>query len=130
MAGWRDRAMAALDAKALAGQPQRAEVLKLLKDSWSGKASVDSVGYRITRGYMYALYDQLFESAMNSWRRSIRKPAWLSITSRWPVVVARVLDQQPAAWLPPQYANWQALHLAAIDRVIASLTKDGQPLAS
>jgi penicillin amidase len=78
---------------------------------------------------MYALYD-LFESANEQLAAIDPKASMASITSRWPVVVARVLDQQPAAWLPPQYANWQALHLAAMDRVIASLTKDGQPLAS
>ena len=44
----------------MAGQPQRAEMLRLLKDNWSGRASVDSAGYRITRAYMYALYDLLF----------------------------------------------------------------------
>jgi penicillin amidase len=44
------------------------------------------------------------------------------------VVLARLLDQQPAAWLPPQYPNWEALQLAALDRVIAELTKDDQPL--
>ncbi|WP_348698719.1 penicillin acylase family protein [Duganella fentianensis] len=130
MTSWRERAMAALDARAIADQPQRAEVLKLLKDSWTGKASVDSVGYRITRGYMYALYDLLFENANEQLAAIDPKASVASITSRWPVVVARVLDLQPAAWLPPQYASWQALHLAAIDRVVASLTKDGKPLAS
>jgi penicillin amidase len=100
--------MAALDAKALAGQPQRAEALKLLKDSWSGKASVDSVGYRITRGFMYAVYDIVYESANAELAAIDPKASMASITSRWPVVVARLLDQQPAGWLPPQYANWQA----------------------
>lgn len=129
MTAWRERAIAALDAKAVEGHAQRAEALKMLKESWTGKASVDSVGYRITRAYMYALYDILFESANEEMAKVDPKSNMAAVTSRWPVVVARVLDQQPAAWLPPQYASWQALQLAALDRVIADLTKDGKPLA-
>jgi penicillin amidase len=127
---WRERAMAALDAKALEGHPQRAEALKLLKDSWTGKASVDSVGYRIARGYLYALHDIVFESANEEMAGIDLKASMASVTSRWPVVLARLLDQRPAGWLPPQYASWQALQLAALDRVIDSLTRDGQPLSA
>ncbi|MES2163590.1 MAG: penicillin acylase family protein [Pseudomonadota bacterium] len=129
MKPWRERAIAALDGKAIEGNAPRAEALKMLKESWTGKASVDSVGYRITRAYMYALYDILFESANEQMAKVDAKSNIAAVTSRWPVVVARVLDQQPAGWLPPQYASWQALQLAALDRVIADLTKDGKPLA-
>jgi hypothetical protein len=46
------------------------------------------------------------------------KASMASVSSRWPVVLARLLDQQPAGWLPSQYADWQALQVAAMDRVI------------
>ncbi|MTV36715.1 penicillin acylase family protein [Duganella radicis] len=127
---WRERAIAALDAKAVAGNAQRAEALKLLKDSWSGKADVDSVGYRITRGFMYAVYDIMYESANGELAKIDPKSTMASVSSRWPVVLARLLDQQPAAWLPPQYPDWKSLQVAAMDRVIKDLTKDGQPLSA
>jgi penicillin amidase len=53
----------------------------------------------------------------------------LAASSRWAAVLARLLDERPAAWLPPDYANWQDLQLAAIDRTIVEVTKDGTPLA-
>ncbi|MQA40869.1 penicillin acylase family protein [Rugamonas aquatica] len=130
MTAWRERAIAALDSKALEGHPERAEALKMLKDSWTGKASVDSVGYRITRAYMFMLYDILFETANGEMKKVDVKANMAMVTSRWPVVMARLLDQQPAGWLPPQYASWQALELDALDTVISDLTKDGKPLAS
>jgi penicillin amidase len=129
LSAWRERAMAALDAKALAGHAQRAEALALLKNSWSGRASVESAGYRITRGFMYAVYDIAYENANAELAKIDPKASMASVSARWPVVLARLLDQQPAAWLPAQYADWQALQVAALDRVIADLTKDGQPLA-
>jgi penicillin amidase len=51
------------------------------------------------------------------------------VSARWPVLMARLLDEQPAGWLPKGYADWRAVQLAAIDRVIAEQTKDGKKLA-
>ena len=128
IAPWRERAIAALDARALAGQPQRTEALRLLKESWSGHASVDSVGYRIARGYMFALYDILYANANGQLAAIDAKANMAAVSSRWPAVVARLLDEQPAAWLPQAFDSWQQLQLVAIDRVVADLTRDGQPL--
>ncbi|PHV06387.1 penicillin acylase family protein [Janthinobacterium sp. BJB412] len=129
IAGWRERAVAALDAAAVAAKPQRAEALRLLNSSWSGRASVDSVGYRIARDYLFALYDIVFESANAELARLDPKANMGAASRRWPVLLARLLDERPAGWLPPAYANWQELQLAALDRVIARLGQDGRPLA-
>ncbi|MET0267507.1 MAG: penicillin acylase family protein, partial [Duganella sp.] len=132
LAPWRQRAidaLAAQDAKTLAAHPQRAEALALLRSSWDGRASVDSVGYRITRAYLYALYDTVFEYADQQLYALDPKASMALVSGRWPAVLARLLDEQPPGWLPPQYASWQALHLAALDRVIADLGSDGKRLA-
>ena len=112
LSGWRDRAIDALDAKAVASNPKRAEMLQLLKNGWTGHASVDSVGYRLSRAYMYAVYDILFEGVNAELVKVDDKASMAAITSRWPVVIARLLDEKPAAWLPSQYASWQALSAA------------------
>ena len=130
LAPWRARALAALDAGAVAGQPQRAEFLRVLNDGWSGRASVESAGYRLTRGFMYALYDILFEGVNAELAKLDAKANMAGANPRWPVLVARLLDDRPAAWLPAGHANWQALQLAAVDRVIADLTQGGKPLAA
>ena len=49
-------------------------------------------------------------------------------TSRWPVVLARLLDARPPAWLPPQYASWQAVQLAAIDRQVSANRQRSPPV--
>ena len=129
LAPWRERALAALDPAAVAGHPHRAEALALLKSTWTGHASVDSVAYRITRAYLYALYDILYQSADQQVAALDPKAGMAAVSSRWPVVVARLLDRQPAGWLPPQFSSWQALQLAAVDRAIDDLTQGGQQLA-
>jgi penicillin amidase len=130
VAPWRDRALGALDAAALAGHPQRAEFRRLLETSWDGHASVGSVGYRLARAYMWALYDLLFGGANQQLAALDPRATVAAATTRWPQVVARLLDEQPAAWLPPGYGDWNALRLAAVDRVIAELTEGGAPLAA
>ncbi|SFU84059.1 penicillin acylase family protein [Pseudoduganella namucuonensis] len=130
ISGWRDRALAALDAQAVAGDMKRAEALALLNKSWSGRASVDSVGYRLARAYMWSLHELLYGGANVELAKLHQKADMVAASTRWPVVVARLLDQQPAGWLPPQYASWKDLQLAAIDRAVAELTRDGKPLSA
>jgi penicillin amidase len=130
MAGWRTRAIGALDAAAIKDKPQRAEFLRLLQTSWSGRASVESTGYRLARGFMWALHDLLFDEANGEMAAIDAKANMQAASTRWPVVLARLLDEKPAGWLPAAYPDWQALELAAVDQVIAQLTKDGKPLAA
>jgi penicillin amidase len=130
IAPWRERALKVLDAAATEGKPQRAEFARLLKDSWNGRASVDSVGYRLSRHFMWALHDILYEGANGELARLDDKATAASASSRWPAVVARLLDEQPAGWLPAGHRNWRGVQLAAIDRAIADLTEDGEPLAN
>jgi penicillin amidase len=130
MATWRGRALAALDTGALAGHPQRAEFRRLLMQSWDGRASIDSVGYRLARAYMNSLYALLFGAADQA-IHAVSEAGDVDLANpRWPVVVARLLDEQPAGWLPKGQTSWQAVSLSAIDRAIAELTKDGKPLSA
>jgi penicillin amidase len=129
VAPWRERALRALDGAALAGKPQRAEFRRLLEQGWDGHASTASVGYRLARGFMWSLHDLLFGALDAELARLDPKASVAAATSRWPVVVARLLDQRPAAWLPSAYPSWQALELAAVDRTIAEMRADGQALA-
>lgn len=127
---WRERALAVLDAEALKGKPQRAELARLLKENWNGHASVDSVAYRASRAFMWSLYELLYGGANIELAKLNKDANMRAASSRWPVVLARLLDEQPGGWLPQGYASWKALQLAALDRSIEHLTKDGKPLAS
>ncbi len=129
IAPWRERALKVLDTDALQGKPQRAEFLRLLKESWDGHASVDSAGYRLSRNFMWAMHDLLYDGADGELAALGDKVTMVLASSRWPVVVARLVDERNAAWLPPGYADWRAVQLAAIDKVIGELTQDGARLA-
>lgn len=126
---WRQRALAALDAQALDGHPQRAQFRRLLETSWSGRASVESVGYRLARDFMWAVHDLLYGRVNVALKEIDPKASAAAASTRWPVVAARLLDEQPQGWLPAGHASWRALQLAAVDRAIAALQDAGTPLA-
>ena len=126
---WRERVLAVLDPAATAGQPRRAEFRRLLETSWNGRADVDSVGYRLARNTMWALHDILFAGVNEELAKLDPKASMGSANPRWPAVLVRLLDTQPAGWLPPGQKTWRDLQLAAVDRVIADFDKEGLALA-
>jgi penicillin amidase len=126
--GWRERALMALDDRAVAGKPARAEFRRLLQESWDGHASKASVGYRLAQQFRWALYELVFAGANAEMAQLDPRAGMVLATSRWPVVLARLLDERPGAWLPPGYPSWQELQLAAVDRAILEVIKDGAPL--
>ncbi|MGS1003556.1 penicillin acylase family protein [Burkholderia glumae] len=128
IAPWRERALGVLDDAALAGHPQRAAFRRLLMQRWDGRASVASVGYRLARGFLYTLADDVFGGLNAQLGRDDAEAAYPLANPRWAVVLERLLDAQPAGWLPAGAASWRDLQLGAIDRTIAELTRDGTPL--
>lgn len=128
MTTWRDRALAVLDAAAVADHPDRAEFKRLLTESWDGHASTQSVGYRLARGFLYSLYDECFVGLNDKLAAVGEKSTYQTATRRWPVVIAKLLDAQPAAWLPAGRKDWHDVQLAAIDKTIALLSGGGRKL--
>ncbi len=127
---WRERAIKALDQAAVQGKPLRAEYLSHLQKGWTGRASVDSVGYRLARQFMWSMYEVLYDNANGQLVKLDEKATMVSVSTRWPVVIGRLLDEQPAGWLPAGHADWKSVQLAAVDKAIEELTKDGKTLAS
>jgi penicillin amidase len=125
---WRERALAVLDKASLQDQPRRAAFRRLLETSWNGRADVDSVGYRLARNFMWALHDLLFAGVDAQMAKLDPKATMALANPRWPALVARLLDEQPAGWLPPGRRNWREVELAAIDRVTGEFEREGVAL--
>jgi len=130
LAPWRDRALQALAGDTdPAARAKRDEFRHLLETTWTGRASIDSVGYRLTRAFVAGLYGRLFGSVDETLKEIDKRSSFARATPRWPAVIARLLDEQPAGWLPQGSADWRAVQLAAIDDAIAAIEKEGTLLA-
>jgi penicillin amidase len=126
-ANWREQALRVLSPEAVRGNPLRAEFRRLLADSWSGRATPDSIGYRLAMSYLHGLYRQLFGAIDEELAKLPGRPNFMLASSRWPAVVLRLVTERPADWLP-EGQTWSRLELAAIDDAISQLTRDGRSL--
>ena len=118
----------ALDAIGNDADPARVEFRRLLLEGWTGRASIDSVAFRLVRQFRSKTAELAFAPFVERFRlkdpnypsttgRSQEGPAWALVTSK------------PPHLLNPAYASWKALMLDAIDQTVTALTRDGGTLA-
>jgi penicillin amidase len=124
LARWRDLALRTLTPSALNGNDDRARFRELVERTWDGHASASSPGYRLTRMFREEVSDaviafvlsECYETDESFDYRVIRRregPIWKLVT------------EQPMHLLDPAYADWSALLVTAVDRVIARAEVDG-----
>jgi penicillin amidase len=115
---WRRVALDALDTRALAGHPQRAEFRRLV-ESWDGRADADAVGYRLVRAFYYSLYDAWFGPLDKQMVALAPELGYRAANSRYEATMETLADQH--AWIPDGFADWRTFVLDRIDHAIAQL---------
>ncbi|HEY6942203.1 penicillin acylase family protein [Dokdonella sp.] len=100
------------------------EAMKAILADWHGRASTDSVAYRLVRSWR----GEVVDSVMDGFAAAVRKQFPDFNLPKMPQseqAVWKLLTQRPPHLLPPGVADWDALMIAALDRSGASL--DEQP---
>lgn len=115
---WRRIALDALDTRALAGHPERAEFRRLVA-SWNGRADVDAVGYRLLRAFYFSLYDAWFGSLDKALSELAPELSYRAANTRNGATMETLADHH--AWIPNGFKDWQAFMLERIDHSIAQL---------
>jgi penicillin amidase len=123
---WRDVLLGALTPAAIAASPARAEARRLV-EPWSGRAAIDSAGYRIVRAFRTSLAAEVFDSLTERCRDA--DPGFRYGLSQREGPLWALVHGRPAHLLPPAFASWDARLLAALDRALGEVTRDGAPLA-
>ncbi len=96
---------------------------------WEGRASADSVSYRLARGFrglaMEATWSALLAPARSALGEDFIEPRANQFEGvLWPLVT-----EQPPHLLPPEYESWQALLEEAARKLEADLAKQGDDLS-
>jgi penicillin amidase len=122
---WQTFLLDQLTPEAVAAHPLRAEARGLV-ERWGGHASVDSVGFRIVRGFRSTVSRDVWRSLTGPCRvdKTFGGPHWQFEGPLW-----QLLQTQPRGGAPSPFPNWSAFLLVALDRTLADMTKDGTPLA-
>ena len=124
---WRTLLLQVLDDSA-AGDERRSELKRLVEESWTGRASIDSVGFRMARAYRIYLMGQVFgaltavcEEADESFSHGVlfqgEGPLWKLITER------------PPHLLDTRFESWDEQLVSAVDELLERFSPDDGPLA-
>jgi penicillin amidase len=120
LAVWRDLFLRSLDG---AAGPLASEAARVLREGWTGRASVDSAAYPLVRNARVELFGAVYGplTAPAAARLPNFSP-WVAI--HWPGPLLRLAQQAPAHFIPPGAADWNdALRravLAAAERMTAA----------
>ena len=123
---WQKLLVDTLTPAAVAEKNSRAK-LRTLAEKWTGRASIDSVSYRLVHDYREAVYRRVFPAIFEpcidvgtafSWNQlQLEGAAWTMIR------------EKPAHLLNPEFTTWDALLVAAADDVVTGIEKSGTSLA-
>lgn len=95
---------------------------------WEGHASIDSVSFRIVRGWRLAVHKRIAEGLAAPARNSLGSDFILPDFPQLEGVAWPLVSQRPAHLLPPPHASWDALFEDAAVQVRDDLAEQG-PLA-
>lgn len=125
---WRGVFLGALTDAAAAGSPLRGDARRIVEGSWTGRASAESVAYRVVRTFRLTAARMAFDAITASLQRD-GSAIDVSTIRRAEGPLWRLVSERPLHLLDPAFPTWDAFLLAAIDRTLAQLTADGRPLA-
>ena len=125
---WRDLLLQVLSVEALEDDPRRKELRMQVVTGWKGRASVDSVGFRMVRAFRQYTERRVFDPLVAVCREGDEDFRYYRIPQRegplWEIVRRR-----PSHLLNRRYETWRELFLDAVDDMLDYFTKEGAELS-
>ena len=123
---WRKILLDVLTPEAVAADPRRKDLRRLVETTWTGRASIDSTAYRLVR----------------TWQGFVQEKVLVPLTARCEKADERfnpyfpqadgaiwaLVSERPAHLLDPKYRTWDEALLAAVDATLEYYGEQG-PLA-
>ena len=124
---WQSQVLATLTPAAVAQNKSRAE-FRALVEKWEGRAAVDSVSYRLVRAFHAKVAELALTPIFAPCAEGVEGFSWSRF--HYEDALRAMWREKPPHLLNPRFATWDALALAAVDEVVADLSRQGTPLAS
>jgi penicillin amidase len=125
---WRGLLLDLLTPEALRQDPRRVEFRRLVQ-AWSGRADVDSVGYRLVRGFRLLFGRQVSSSFAAAYRQSEDPRFRPGLFAQAEGPLWALATQRPPHLLDSKFKTWDESLLTAVDQVIEQLTAKHTALA-
>ncbi|HXC01604.1 MAG TPA: penicillin acylase family protein [Opitutaceae bacterium] len=124
LARWQKLLLATLTPDAVAGKSSRADLLRLASQ-WEGRASTDSVSYRLVRAFRIHVAQLVFAPIFAPCVEA--DPDFKFTRFNLEPALWTLLTQKPPHLLNPKFLRWDDLLLAAADAVMDELHHKGVP---
>jgi penicillin amidase len=118
MERWRELLLATLTPAAVAGDPRRTELRRLVQETWSGSATPESAAYRLVRAFRTFLADQVFDAIVSPWFPKQVEFDYTAAVTLWEGPLWKLISQRPPHLLDPDLESWDDQLLAAADAVL------------
>jgi penicillin amidase len=127
LARWRELLLGTLTPEAVAGSARRRELRRVIEESWTGRASIDSAAYRCVRGFRSTLAREVL-GALTSRCRDENPSFDYFDAADWDGPLWRLVTERPPHLLDPRFASWDAALLHAADALLDELLpRDADP---
>ena len=114
---WRQLFLDALTPEAVAADPRRQTFRELVAD-WGGRASTDSVGYRLVRFTRRILARQVFTALTLPCQEIDPEFSYIDLFALFEGPLWQLVSERPLNLLSPEQATWDDQLLAAVDELI------------
>ena len=119
---WRGALLKVLTPEAMAADPRRRELRRLVEETWTGRASVDSVAYRLVRSWRSFVMEQVLTPLTARCRKVDER--FDVFVSHPEGVVWKLITERPAHLLDPKHRTWDEQLVAAADALLDYYEKE------
>ena len=121
---WHRLMVAALSSPHVARGSRIEELIRHTRDSWTGRASVDSVAYLMVREWRSQVAQRALLPLVASCARADSDFAYLRIGEQIEGPLWQLVTERPVHLLDPRYGSWDELFRDAADGVLNELVGD------
>jgi penicillin amidase len=99
-------------------EPRYAAMLPYVKN-WGGEAAIDSVGYRLVRGFQSTAVRLVYGAFTAPFEKAAEQEPLVGNQSNWPVL--HLLTERPANLVPKPYEAWDDVTNAVLTKLAAAV---------
>jgi penicillin amidase len=92
---------------------------QVLEEGWTGRASIDSAGYRAARDLRRAVFDEVF-GTLTAGASEADPRFHPTRLPQWEGPLWRLVSERPSHLVPPEYRGWEEWLLAIVTETAAS----------
>jgi penicillin amidase len=114
---WRELLLDVLSREESSGNDRRTRFRDLVENTWTGRASVDSVAYRLVRSFRRFTFEKVYGWLTADCREADERFNIYEL-NQWEGPLWKLVTGKPLHLLNPRYASWTEALLEAVDDTI------------